>query len=45
MADRLNTNGGGGVVKPKPLPYVEPKGPKKDGKMTNYGKCGTQGCK
>jgi hypothetical protein len=45
----LNVNGGGGVTKPKPLPYDPPKttsGGRVDndpGKGTNHGTAGTQG--
>lgn len=45
----LNVNAGGGVTKPKPLSYTQPKttsGKAVDtnpGKGTNHGNCGTQG--
>jgi hypothetical protein len=50
MAEKgLGTNAGGGVTKPKPMPYNPPKttsGKAVDtslGKGTNHGPCGTQG--
>lgn len=44
----LNVNGGGGVTKPKSMPYDPPKNGSSrvdtdPGKGTNHGMCGTQG--
>ena len=50
MEKGLGTNGGGGVVKPKSMPYDPPKASKPmdkprihDLKIQDHGCCGTQG--